>query len=73
MYNITSGQWTWLGGSNIGYAFGFPGVYGTKGVSSPNNYPGSRYEHAMVLDSLQNKLYIFGGKGYSAVESWRKQ
>ena len=62
MFNITSQMWTWVSGNNTANAVG---VYGTKGVSSANNYPGSRYGHSMVLHPSLNCLFVFGGEGYA--------
>ena len=62
MYNISNAQWTWLSGSNT---VEITGVYGSKGIPSPNNYPGSRYGHSMVFDPSVNRIYVFGGYGYT--------
>ncbi|RYG55543.1 MAG: hypothetical protein EON56_05485, partial [Alphaproteobacteria bacterium] len=35
-YNIATNQWTWMSGSKVGRN---PGVYGIKGVASPENFP----------------------------------
>ena len=43
-----------------------PGVYGTKGVPSVSNYPGSRLRHSMVFHPLINCLFVFGGGGNGA-------
>jgi hypothetical protein len=61
MFNITSRLWTWVSGNNTVDAVG---VYGTKGVSSANNYPGNRYAHSMVLHPSLNCLFVFGGYGW---------
>jgi len=45
------------------------GVYGTKGVASVNNYPGSRYMHPMVFHPSLNCLFVFGGYGYATADS----
>jgi hypothetical protein len=58
MYNITSDVWTWLSGNST---TNVPGVYGTKGVPSVNNYPGSRYAHSMIIHPSMNCLFLFGG------------
>ena len=58
-FNPSTGQWTWMGGSNIpGGSFG----YGTKGVPSPSNAPTSRGDASGWIDS-QNNLWLFGGYG----------
>jgi hypothetical protein len=58
MYNITSNVWTWVSGNST---IGANGVYGTKGVASVNNYPGSREAHSMVVHPSMNCLFVFGG------------
>jgi N-acetylneuraminic acid mutarotase len=54
-YNLISGEWTWVGGSNTQ---GSPGVYGTPGIAAPGNVPGARAGAASWRD-----LLIFGGQG----------
>ena len=61
MYNINTAQWTWLSGNTTAVY----GVYGTKGVPSTNNYPGSRTGHSMVFDASLNCLYMYGGIGFA--------
>jgi len=39
------------------------GNYGSKGVTSSTNQPGSRYESSLVLDSVGGALFVFGGVG----------
>ena len=60
-YNINSDQWTWLGGSE---SINTPGVYGTMGVESTTNMPGSRYLSASWVDQAGN-FWLFGGYGYN--------
>jgi hypothetical protein len=66
MFNISSRIWTWVSGSNT---LNTVGTYGTKGVPSANNYPGSRTGHSMVFHSSLNCLFVFGGEGYAAATS----
>ena len=40
-YNISSGEWTWMSGSNVGNQ---TGTYGTLGTPAPANVPGGRAE-----------------------------
>jgi hypothetical protein len=61
-FNISSSQWTWLSGNNNGNN---GGVYGTIGIPSIGNYPGSRSNHQMVLDSALNCIYLFAGYGFA--------
>lgn len=58
-YNITSGLWTWMGGTN---QMGQAGVFGTLGVASVNNIPGGKEFPSVWKDAL-GKVYIFGGRG----------
>ena len=61
-FNTTTGQWTWWGPS-ISETFQEPGVYGTKGTASANNYPGARYSPSTYIDASGN-FWLFGGLGY---------
>jgi len=61
-YNLLSGLWTWVSGSNTTNQYG---VYGTKGVPDPNNVPGAREAGISWKDSSGN-LWLFEGVGYSA-------
>lgn len=57
-YNIATNEWTWIGGSQT---LSLQPSYGTQGVASPTNIPGSRAEtNATWVDSLGN-LWFFGG------------
>ncbi len=51
--------YVWMAGSQTSNQ---PGVYGTKGVSSIDNTPGARYNHASWTDSEGN-FWLFGGYG----------
>ena len=62
MYNTTTNQWTWIGGSNIGNA---KGVYGTKGVAAAGNVPGARDSAATWVDK-SGTVWLFGGYGYDS-------
>ena len=56
-FNIASGQWTWMSGSNVG---GQVGTYGTLGVAAAANVPGARGNAISWTDSIGN-LWLFGG------------
>ena len=58
-YSPTTGLWTWVSGSAGVYAVG---VYGTQGVASPANAPGSRIGGTAWIDKA-GKLWLFGGDG----------
>ncbi len=59
-YNTITNQWTWIKGDTITNA---TGLYGTKGLSSPNKKPGARQLSTGWTDS-QGNLWLFGGLGY---------
>jgi hypothetical protein len=61
-YAPSTGEWTWMSGSN---RLGQPGVYGTKGVPAASNVPGARWEVVSWTDANDN-LWLFGGAGYDA-------
>ena len=72
-YNIATNMWTWMSGSDIPDD---PGIYGTMGVPSINNYPMGRCEtNASWVDSVNNDLWFFGGDravSYTAIgDLWR--
>lgn len=62
LWQFSSGQWIWVGGSNVGNQ---PGIYGTLGVPSSNNVPGGRYETVTSTDASGN-VWLFGGTGYDS-------
>lgn len=76
-FNSTTGQWTWMSGSNInadddigsGAHQGKPGKYGTQNVSDPSNVPGSRDSANGWIDSSGN-LWLFGGEGYDSTGTY---
>jgi N-acetylneuraminic acid mutarotase len=56
-FSPTAGTWEWVGGSNTS---GAAGVYGTQGVASASNVPGTRQE-AMSWTDASGNLWLFGG------------
>ena len=60
MYNLTSGLWTWLAGSNGTSQYA---TYGLPGVAAVGNVPGARYGFSMVIDSASRAIFVFGGVG----------
>jgi hypothetical protein len=58
-YNIASGNWTWMKGTNL---LDVMGSYGTQGVANTANSPGSRYAASSWKDANGN-LWLFGGSG----------
>ena len=66
-YNISTGNWTWMGGNN---AINQNGVYGTLGVEASSNTPGSRRSNSSFGASDTNgNLWLFGGYGYGSSSS----
>lgn len=61
-FDIQDRTWTWVSGTNVNYS---QGIYGTPGVASVNNTPGSRYGATSWTDS-QGRLWLFGGIGRSS-------
>ena len=55
-------MWAWVSGANTNKQYP---VYGTKGVPSTSNNPGSRVSPAGYYDSTTKELWIFGGRGYT--------
>ncbi|MFY9730307.1 MAG: kelch repeat-containing protein [Candidatus Acidiferrales bacterium] len=59
LWKYSNGQWTWVSGSPLLDQFG---VYGSLGVTSPGNFPGSRQVAVGWTDSSGN-FWLFGGNG----------
>ena len=66
-YNPSTGNWTWIRGSD---SPGQYGSYGTMGTEAPSNEPGSRELAAVWTDAAGN-LWLFGGTGRAASASGR--
>jgi len=59
-YSPSSGEWTWVGGSNT---FDATGVYGTQGVAAATNVLGARAAPFRWKDASGN-VWLFGGYQY---------
>ncbi len=59
LWEYSSGQWTWVGGSSTGDE---QGTYGTMVSASSTNFPGARQPGASWVDSAGD-FWIFGGVG----------
>ena len=59
-YESTTGNYKWIGGSEI---VNQSGIYGTLGVEDVNNIPGARDESVTWIDGSGN-LWMFGGNIY---------
>jgi N-acetylneuraminic acid mutarotase len=64
-YAPSTGEWTWMSGSEISGGSGVPGVYGMQGVPAAGNVPGQRYGALSWIDPGGN-LWLFGGFGVNA-------
>jgi N-acetylneuraminic acid mutarotase len=62
LWEYSAGSWTWVSGGNV---VSQNGVYGTQGMSSPTNVPGSRTGAVSWIDAGGN-LWLFGGTGYDS-------
>ena len=61
-YSPSTNEWTWMGGPQTQPESGTTGVYGTLGVASASNMPGSREDAASWTDPSGN-LWLYGGYG----------
>ena len=68
LWKYSNGEWTWISGNNI---IKSPGIYGTKGISSPLNYPGARGNAVGGIDS-SGSFWLFGGQGYDTNANYGK-
>jgi len=72
-FNISSGLWTWIAGSNTLLPMTQPNVlygeyanYGALGKAEPTNVPGGRQGGSGWIDSAGN-LWLMGGWGYDQI------
>jgi hypothetical protein len=65
LWKYSGGQWTWIGGSNVG---NLNGVYGTQGTGALANLPGGR-QNAVLWVDLSGNVWLFGGFGLDSVAS----
>jgi hypothetical protein len=56
-YNVASGQWTWVGGANVGNG---SSTYGAEGVAAIGNAPGAR-DQAITWYDANGNLWLLGG------------
>ena len=63
LWEFSAGQWTWVGGSNLGSQLG---VYGTKGMPAATNVPGARSEAFSWVDK-SGSFWLFGGTGLDSI------
>jgi N-acetylneuraminic acid mutarotase len=65
LWKYSTGEWTWMGGSNVANQ---QGSYGTLGAAAPGNVPGARNSAISWTDASGN-LWLFGGNGYDSIGS----
>ncbi|MGA2024272.1 MAG: kelch repeat-containing protein [Steroidobacteraceae bacterium] len=61
-FSLSSGQWTWVNGSNVRNA---TGTYATQGSASGSNIPGARQAPSSWSDA-SGSLWMYGGVGYDS-------
>ena len=57
LWKLSSGQWTWIGGSNT---VNQVGTYGTQGTANPANIPGAR-SNAVGWSDAAGNVWLLGG------------
>jgi N-acetylneuraminic acid mutarotase len=57
IFNVTSKQWTWVGGSDQVNALG---IYGTQGATGAINVPGSR-DAPLGITDVHGNFWLLGG------------
>lgn len=62
LWKYSSGQWTWVGGSETANQ---KGTYGNLGVSAGGNMPGGR-DHAVRWADSSGNFWLFGGWGFDS-------
>jgi len=62
LWKYSSGQWTWVSGSNL---FNQRGTYGTQGTAAASNTPGSRVLATAWTDASGN-FWLFGGDSFDS-------
>lgn len=67
VYSPSSGEWTWVAGSNIGKA---KGIYGTQGIAAITNLPGAR--DSSLVWTAGGQVWLFGGGGYDSTGTWNQ-
>jgi len=68
MFNPSTAEWTWMGGSNAdvpGHTGGVAGVYGTLGTPSAGNTAGGRLG-AVTWSDGSGHFWMFGGYGFDS-------
>lgn len=61
-FDTNLNQWTWMHGDSARNSLAF---YGTQGIASVSNTPGSRFNGVGWIDG-NNNIWLFGGEGYGS-------
>src|SRR5262249_50958648 len=62
LWKFDGTNWVWVSGIQFANS---PPVYGTQGVSAPNNMPGARHGAVLWVDH-NNRVWLFGGQGINS-------
>ena len=62
-YNVGTGNWTWVSGSNQASGLAGAPVWGTQGVPSTTNQPNPR-SNAAFWTGTNGMFYMLGGEGF---------
>ena len=66
-YNISTGMWIWIAGSDL---LNQAGSYGAQGVADASNWPGARYPVQSSGPGIdRNSFWLFGGLGRDSIGS----
>ena len=65
-YNITSGMWAWVGGTNLDSDLG---IYTSFGADSNISVPAGRYSMASWYNPSTHEFYLFGGTASKTIEN----
>jgi hypothetical protein len=61
-FSIATGEWTWMKGRDT---ISVSGIYGTMGVTTASNMPGSRIYNVFWKKNNQ-QFWLFGGEGFDS-------
>jgi hypothetical protein len=65
LWKYSTGEWTWVGGSNVANQLG---SYGTLGTPAAGNIPGGRFGAVSWTDASGN-MWLLGGVGADSVNT----
>ena len=62
---MNDSTWTWIAGADKTDQIG---IYGEKGVPSPDNMPGAREDAVGWYDNDRKEFWLFGGEGFGSFD-----